>query len=156
MEIPYIYHNDDEGTFTEYVVYGDGEELEVIHIEYNDNENCFIDTHGVIEYDMSGIMPISDILKFKKTGGIYYCEGLTPNVLYEIDFPERDVSRSIYYDLDLNTMFDEDGSVLVNIFSIVTPNDLLLFKKNKKSIFIVGVTGGFIEMVYPDEYNGGM
>jgi len=124
---------------------------EAMLICYNDNNNTFEDEMGQIEYDISDIMPIDQILFFKKNGGTYYTDGSRDEhdiQTFAISFPIRDLERSIYYDRFTNMFDDEYGELVFNIFSIITPNDLLLFKQNKKTIFVNNLKGGVVKMVY--------
>lgn len=122
--------------------------METVSIYYNDNDNSFMDDFGSIEYDISDIMPLKMVIRHKEIGGTYYAKNITPGIIYEIEFPIRDTDRSlIYYSID-NTFNDEDDEIVFNIFSIITPNDVYLFKRNRRNICIRGVQGGMIDLVY--------
>jgi len=122
---------------------------EVMYIYYDDNANVFRDEFGIEEYDISDIMPSDEIARYKKVGGTYYSKTSTPGEMFEIEFPIREPSRSLYYDVDENVMLDEYGDVMFNIFSLVHPNDLLLFKKGKKDRFVNGLLDSPVLLVYP-------
>ena len=124
------------------------DEDEVLTVYYDANTNSFRDDWGITVYDISNIMSNENIMLYKKAGGTFYCcdsEGL----IYQVEFPTSiSVDRTIVYYEDDNTMTDEEDEMMFNIFSIITPNDLLLFKKNRKSICIEGTQGGKINLVY--------
>ena len=56
---------------------------------------------------------------------------------------------SYYYDDERNVMIDEDGTEIFNIFEIISPNMLYLFKTKKQDMFVYGVDGQYVELVYP-------
>lgn len=135
------------------------EGLETISIYYNDNDNTFEDEYGDTEMDVSDLMSAEDIIRAKQVGGTYYFtttyglpKGTTvyPNTQYEIVFPINDSDRTLYYDVEENIMLNETGEVVFNIFSIVHPNDLYLFKKKRDTMKVRGVSGGSVELIWPD------
>lgn len=121
--------------------------MKLVSVYYNDNDNTFEDEGGQIEYDISGIMPFDQLMFYKKNGGTYY--STVKGEDYEIEFPVRGEAREIYYDVVTNMFEDEDGDFIFNIYNIVTPNALLLFKKHEESVFVSNVKGGIVHMVYP-------
>ena len=122
---------------------------EVTPIYYNYNTNAFTDEFGQVRYDISDIMPFGQIMLYKRIGGAYYCKANSEGEVFCVNFPMSiDSNRKIiYYPID-NTFNDEDDEIIFNIFSILTPNDLLLFKQNKQSICIPGPQGGMIDLIY--------
>lgn len=59
----------------------------------------------------------------------------------------------LYYDKERNKFVDDGGFIVYNIFSIITPNDLFLFKYHKQYMIVhhrdnqeIGV-----ELFYPEE-----
>lgn len=70
-----------------------------------------------------------------------------------IDFDE---TFGIYYDADNNWFIDEDGYVIYDIYDLITPNDVFLFKERLRYMIVsykhnkkIGV-----EINFPDgEYN---
>jgi hypothetical protein len=46
--------------------------------------------------------------------------------------------KALYYNLEDNLMFDADGKTIIDIFRIISPNDLFLFKKNKEWMIVRG------------------
>jgi len=58
-------------------------------------------------------------------------------------------ARQLYYLEEENVIVNEFGSVVFNIYDYITPNEFMLFKKNKDYMLI---TKGHvtIELVYPD------
>lgn len=121
---------------------------ETLTIFYDDNTNTFEDDYGNVENSVVDIMSQDDMIYYKRVGGTYYRD--IGGVSYEIVFPMREPNRTLYYDIDLNVMMDEDCFPIFNIFSIISPNDLYLFKKNKESVEVRGVNDGFIELIWPD------
>jgi hypothetical protein len=58
--------------------------------------------------------------------------------------------KALYYNLEDNLMFDADGKTIIDIFRIISPNDLFLFKKNKEWMIVRGVSGDPVELIYPE------
>lgn len=54
--------------------------------------------------------------------------------------------RMLYYEED-NRFEDCDGHIIFDIFSYITPNDLMIFRKNRKSDVI-----NDIEIIYNYDY----
>jgi len=125
--------------------------MEVTTIYYDYNKNLFYDEFGQIEYDITDIMPFEQVMIYKKVGGTYYTK--INGEVFEIEFPiSISNDRALYYYAKDNTMCDDDGDIIYNIFSIITPNDLMLFKKGKETVWIKDIDGDNIELVYSDEY----
>ena len=124
--------------------------MKVSSIYYDDNTNSFEDEDGSIIYDLSKIISPNKLLNYKEVGGTYYFPSDNPNVRWEVVFPIREDTCLIYYDVEENTMTDEEENIIYNIFSFITPNDLLLFKRNKKDVYIPGLKGGMVNMIYVD------
>lgn len=57
--------------------------------------------------------------------------------------------RSYSYDREKNVMVDEGGFIIFNIFSIITPNILYLFKKEQQNMVVPDINGDLVELVYP-------
>ncbi len=64
---------------------------------------------------------------------------------------ELDDVYTLYYDMTTNMMVNENGFEVFNVFSVITPNTLMLFKARQKDMIVRGVTGQLIELVWPDE-----
>jgi len=62
---------------------------------------------------------------------------------------ELEVS-TYYYNKEKNIMIDEDGFEIFNIFNIISPNSLFLFKYKKDDMFVFGTSGKVVELIYPD------
>ncbi|MDF2800256.1 MAG: hypothetical protein K0S61_159 [Anaerocolumna sp.] len=58
--------------------------------------------------------------------------------------------KAYYYDEKQNLLTDEEGEEIVDIFSIISPNSLYLFKAKKKDMLVYGVTGNLVGLIYPD------
>lgn len=59
----------------------------------------------------------------------------------------------VFYDIDNNWFVDEDGFVIYNIFELVSPNDVYLFKDKKDYMLVPCVydpTYG-VEIFFPDD-----
>jgi hypothetical protein len=61
---------------------------------------------------------------------------------------EEDIG--LFYNLDDNIFTDEDGFEVVDIFSIIHPNFVYLFKTKKEDMVVYGVDGQIVELFYPD------
>ena len=131
-----------------YYIAEGGKEMETLSIYYNDFDNTFEDEHGATEDNLDGIMSNEDILEYKQVGGTYYRE--VNGSMYEIVFPIRDAKRVFHYDIEENVMFNEDGIMMFNIFSVIRPSSLMLFKKGKKTMEVDTITGGWAELIWPD------
>ena len=117
--------------------------MDIVSIHYDDTKNTF-DDDGAI----SGIIPIKKLIKHKKQGGIFYYEDPDDeDRVYKVEFPYRELDRTLVYYAPDNT-FEEEGEPMFNLFSLMTPNDLFMFKKNKKSVCIDGVQGGKTMLMY--------
>ena len=121
-------------------------------IYYNDNDNTFKDDYDAdYEYDILSIMENDQIIYYKRVGGIVYSQ--VDDEEFEIVFPIRDQDRTLYYDIEANVIYDEHGINLFNIFSVITPNDLYLFKKKKETIEVRGTNGRMVELIWPNPIN---
>jgi len=116
----------------------------IMTICYNDNDNTFTDEFGQVEYDISDIMEIDQVLHYKKVGGAVYAN--INNEEFEILFPVRDDYRMLSYDIHDKCMYDEEGDRIFNLYSIIRPNDMLLFLKNRQRVEVRGVLGGLVEL----------
>lgn len=125
--------------------------VEYRSIYYNVNENTFEDDDGDESYDISEIMENDQILFYKKTGGTCYAH--VDGEDFEIVFPIPEEDRTLYYDLEANVMYDEYGATVFNIFSIISPSDLYLFKKEKRSKEVPGTYSGSVDLIWPDPIN---
>lgn len=123
--------------------------MDIMTIYYNCNTNVFSDDDGD-EYNVSAIISDENSALFKEIGGIYRYDESEFGIRYEIIFPINDPDRTIYYDIEANVMYDEYGKIMYNIFSLVSPNDLYLFKRNKKTMDVYDQAGGHVELVWPD------
>jgi hypothetical protein len=123
--------------------------MDIMTIYYNCNTNVFSDDDGD-EYNVSAIISDENSALFKEIGGIYRYDEPEVSIRYEIIFPINDPDRTIYYDVEANLLYDEYGKIMYNIFSLVTPNDLYLFKRNKKTMDVYDQAGGHVELVLPD------
>lgn len=73
------------------------------------------------------------------------------DVWYRDDYNYDDIIQTMYYDKEQNVFMDADGFVIFNLFTYITPNDLMLFKRNKEDMEVLSVSGEyFIELVYPE------
>lgn len=61
---------------------------------------------------------------------------------------------ALYYDEENNVFIDGEGEVVFEIFEIITPNDLYLFKHNKIDVIVNHSTipGALVELYFPDDY----
>jgi hypothetical protein len=56
----------------------------------------------------------------------------------------------LFYDQVGNVMIDPDGYIVTNIYDIITPNDLFLFKSKKEDLMVRGKSGGYVELIWPE------
>lgn len=68
-----------------------------------------------------------------------------------LDYEDYDCDEvyTIYYDEEKNVMIDCDGFMLFDIFDLITPNDLFLFKSKKEDMLIRGKRH-LVELIWPD------
>ena len=118
----------------------------MLSIYYNDYDNTFEDMDGNMLYDISNYLPIEKIMKYKQIGGTYYSSVGGDD--FEIVFPIRDNYRLIAYYQETNTFLDEEDVPIFNIFDMLKPNDVFMFKKNKKNAVIKGVQDRIIDLLY--------
>jgi hypothetical protein len=62
-----------------------------------------------------------------------------------------DNDMTLWYDKHTNLFIDSNGFEITNIFRIITPNTLYLFKHRKENMFVYGVDGQPVELIYPGE-----
>jgi hypothetical protein len=76
---------------------------------------------------------------------------MKPDIYYGMELAIKTAAEvyTYYYNEEKNIMIDEDGQEIFNIFSIITPNALYLFKENKEDMFVYGIHGELVELVYP-------
>lgn len=122
--------------------------MDQLSIYYNDNDNTFEDDFGIVEHSVIGIMTVEDMIYYKQVGGTYY--RVFNGIRYELVFPFREDTRALQYDSESNMMYDEDGEIVFNIFSIIDPNTLYLFKKNKKDMEAMSISGGYVSLMWID------
>lgn len=60
---------------------------------------------------------------------------------------------SLYYFKNDNVFMDGEGELIFELFEVITPNDLYLFKQKKKRIVVDHCTkvGCFVELYWPDQ-----
>lgn len=56
---------------------------------------------------------------------------------------------TLYYDKTRNIMVDEDDNEIIDIYRLISPNTLYLFKTRKKDMLAYGVGGKRIGLIYP-------
>ncbi|MFA6661466.1 MAG: hypothetical protein WCS56_00365 [Bacilli bacterium] len=126
--------------------------VECKSIYYNVNENTFEDDDGDTDiYDISEILENDQIIYYKRVGGTCYAH--VDGEDYEVVFPIPEEERTLYYDIEENVMYNEYGDTVFNIFSIISPNDLYLFKRERHSKEVPGVNGGSVELIWPPPIN---
>lgn len=54
----------------------------------------------------------------------------------------------LYYNKDTNTITDDMGDLVFNIFDYVTPNELLIFKLKRQDILANSRYGQLVELIY--------
>lgn len=72
-----------------------------------------------------------------------------------IDYDPHD-TICLFYDVGVNGFIDNYGRVILDIHRLLTPWQLMLFKRRKEDMVFPDVTNSFlIELVYPDPIYGG-
>ena len=56
-----------------------------------------------------------------------------------------------YYDRENNWFIDAGGFVVFNIFLIITPVTLFVFKHQKEYMLVTSMTGELVELIWPDD-----
>ena len=78
--------------------------------------------------------------------GQYIC--MEDNLRYD---PHR--TKCLFYDVGENSFIDTYGRVILDIHRLLSPWQLMLFKRYRKDITFPDVTDSFlVELVYPDPY----
>lgn len=119
----------------------------IVTVYYDDNTNIFSCDRTEFK-DVNKLMTIKEILDYKTKGGIYYTKPNNENVVYEIIFPIRDEKRTLCYDSSYNVMFDEYGCIVYNIFQVISPTILSIFKNKKETMTVHGLNGSLVELRY--------
>jgi hypothetical protein len=65
-------------------------------------------------------------------------------------YDEADIFH-ITYSAEKNIFYDEGGYINYNIFNIMTPNEVYLFKRNKEDVVIQTKSGDIYEIYYEIE-----
>ena len=61
---------------------------------------------------------------------------------------------SLFYNPDINRFIDEFGSVIQDIFRLITPSQLMIFKEYKNHYVVPDVTNSFlVELVHPEDFD---
>lgn len=53
-----------------------------------------------------------------------------------------------YYDEESNVMIDSEGFERPDIFSIISPNMLYLFKTKRKSMYVYSLSGELVHLIW--------
>jgi hypothetical protein len=129
--------------------------VEVVSLFYNNKTNSFIDEYGhFLPADTFHVISPGRFEFLKKCGGAEYVKSDKPNTAYELIFTtydEDDGRETYYYDSNKNRFSDDDSYDIFNIFSIVSPNMIYLFKTKKEDMLVYGISGQLVELVYLDQ-----
>jgi hypothetical protein len=129
--------------------------VEVVSLFYQDEANAFIDEDGrFLSADSFHIISPGRFEYLKKCGGAEYVNGDKPGTVYELIFTtydEDDGRPAYYYDRNRNRFSDDGGYDILNIFGIVSPNMIYLFKTKKEDMLVYGTSGQLIELIYLDQ-----
>lgn len=60
-------------------------------------------------------------------------------------------SVALYFYLEENMLFDEDGRVVYNMFYYITPKQWQMFKHKQSYMCLKHKDGFFVELFYPDD-----
>ena len=65
----------------------------------------------------------------------------------------REYDTALYYMKEDNIFMDGEGSIVFNLFEIVRPNDIFMFKHYKENMLVQHATipEGLVELFYPEE-----
>jgi len=58
----------------------------------------------------------------------------------------------IYYNPETNVFIDEGGYEIPKIYSILSPNVVYLLRHKRDDMFIYGINGEYIELIYEDVF----
>lgn len=58
--------------------------------------------------------------------------------------------EALYYVKEENYMIDSDGRIVYDLFRLITPSQLRLFKEREEWMIVQGVDGDLIELIYPE------
>lgn len=64
----------------------------------------------------------------------------------------EDPITKFYYDRENNRMINCDGDIVFDIYSYISPNQLMLFKHTHVNTVLIGVSGQLVELIYYREY----
>lgn len=59
-------------------------------------------------------------------------------------------ARQVYYNVEFNRFVDEGGYVISNIHRLLSPNVVYMLKHKQEDMFVFGVNGEFVELIYED------
>jgi hypothetical protein len=59
-------------------------------------------------------------------------------------------TKLLFYDEVQNLLMDSEGYIVYNIFEIICPNDLFLFKTQKEDLMVRGKNGQYVELIWPE------
>lgn len=122
-----------------------------ISIYYDRYKNNMVHEDGRVLDNILHLISYKDLEDLKRVGGVKYVHSDEDDVLYEISSEIPDDEIILYYDVDENVMLDGYGYIMFNVFSLIYPHDLILFKKKKKDMKFYGRNGKIIQLLYPIE-----
>lgn len=138
-----------------------GEYDGILELYYDSEENVFCDQCGIKVRDILEILTPNDIFLFKRNSkNNIFPHRRYPRILCEISLhgPYYAEDRmALYYIKEDNVFMDGEGDVVIDeIFEVIHPNDLYLFKRKKEDMVVRHRTesGVIVELFYPepDEY----
>ena len=126
-----------------------GIEVRTIFYDHRENIMTYFTGEGADEV-VSKLLSRDEIQRLKVVGGVRYVT--RGNIVYEIDFgiPEDYDSTTLYYDPKFNMFQDDDGWTMYNIFSLVTPQQVMVFKNKKEDMIVYGKNKTYVELIYAD------
>lgn len=72
------------------------------------------------------------------------------------DMSSEPYMLSLIYDEHINRFLDENGDIVYGIYNLVTPNQVMLFKKQKRRnrLVVMDVSNSFlVELIYKPVYS---
>jgi hypothetical protein len=72
---------------------------------------------------------------------------------FDYDNYEYDDVFHMYYDSEQNVFYYDGGFIAYDIYAVMTPNEVFLFKHNKEDMIIRTVSGDIYEITYEYAYS---
>jgi hypothetical protein len=132
--------------------------VEVRSFYYDRYVGLMRDDDDNLDWNVHKLIPPDRFSLVSKVGGTEYVDSVEPGVRYEFvfPFPDDEAEYLLYYDIEHNVMRDECGFPIYDIFSIISPNALYLFKTRKDDMMVRTKTGESVGLIWPLDKNDGV